>query len=140
MTILQRCFLSFPDGFAGIALLALRVAAGVAVLMQGQVHLRATDVAPPQYVVGSAEIVFGALLVIGFLTPLAGTGAALITLAVRLSLLPVSGPLLFDSDVALGLGASVFFASVVLGPGAFSVDARVFGRREIIIPPRPRQP
>jgi hypothetical protein len=27
-----------------------------------------------------------------------------------------------------------------LGPGAFSLDARLFGRREIIIPPAPRRP
>jgi hypothetical protein len=26
-----------------------------------------------------------------------------------------------------------------LGPGAFSLDARMFGRREIIIPPRASQ-
>jgi hypothetical protein len=30
-------------------------------------------------------------------------------------------------------------AVIVLGPGAFSVDARLFGRREIIIPPMPQR-
>jgi hypothetical protein len=31
-------------------------------------------------------------------------------------------------------------AVVFLGPGAFSLDARLFGRREIIIPPVSRSP
>jgi hypothetical protein len=30
---------------------------------------------------------------------------------------------------------TMVLAIIGLGPGAFSVDARVFGRREIIIPP-----
>jgi hypothetical protein len=31
-------------------------------------------------------------------------------------------------------------AIALLGPGAFSLDARLFGRREILIPPDPRSP
>jgi hypothetical protein len=29
----------------------------------------------------------------------------------------------------------MLLALILIGPGAFSVDARLFGRREIIIPP-----
>ncbi len=138
MTILQRCFPSFPNGLPGIALLALRTAVGVAVLVQGQFYLRVSGGTPAQDAVGFAEVVFGALLLIGFLTPVAAVGAALVALAIRLSVLPLSNPALFGSNMVLGLGTSILFASVVLGPGAFSVDARVFGRREVIIPPRTR--
>jgi len=31
-------------------------------------------------------------------------------------------------------------ALALLGPGAFSLDGRLFGRREIVIPPSSRQP
>jgi hypothetical protein len=33
---------------------------------------------------------------------------------------------------------AISIAITVLGPGAFSLDARLFGRREIIIPVKPR--
>jgi len=36
--------------------------------------------------------------------------------------------------------AAMSAALVLLGPGAFSLDARLFGRREIIIPEGPRSP
>jgi uncharacterized membrane protein YphA (DoxX/SURF4 family) len=39
--------------------------------------------------------------------------------------------------VCLGV---VSISLILLGPGAFSLDARLFGRREIIIPEIPRPP
>jgi hypothetical protein len=36
--------------------------------------------------------------------------------------------------------AAISAALVLLGPGAFSLDARLFGRREIIIPEGRRSP
>jgi hypothetical protein len=44
---------------------------------------------------------------------------------------------LADSKLAVILIAIVATAIACLGPGAFSADARLFGRREIIIPRRP---
>jgi hypothetical protein len=35
------------------------------------------------------------------------------------------------------LFALIAIAVICLGPGAYSLDARLFGRREIIIPARP---
>jgi hypothetical protein len=43
---------------------------------------------------------------------------------------------LFDSKPALIFALTMLLAIIGAGPGRFSVDARVFGRREIIIPPR----
>jgi uncharacterized membrane protein YphA (DoxX/SURF4 family) len=138
VTILQRCFLSFPNGLPGVALLALRAAVGAAALAQGLFYLRGSVTSPPRDAAGLVEIGLGAMLVAGFITPAAGVGSGLILLGIRLSLLPSGDPLLLDSNVVLGFWMSILFASVILGPGAFSVDARVFGRREIIIPPRTR--
>ena len=42
------------------------------------------------------------------------------------------GAALVEYTVLLGI---MLVAVIFLGPGAFSVDARVFGPREIIIPP-----
>jgi len=60
-------------------------------------------------------------------------------LGVAVSLLPACPLSVFDSKEAIVFAIAVLFGIVVLGPGAFSLDARLFGRREIIIPP-PRTP
>ena len=70
----------------------------------------------------------------GFLTPIAATviGLGAITFSVLGLPLPVQYP--FDTTHTL---VDVIVLSVVillLGPGAFSFDARMFGRREIRIP------
>jgi len=132
----QRFFFAFPGGWPGVALLTLRVALGVALLIQSGFYLRGADSTPVQWGVGLTATLCGVLLLIGFLTPVVGGAVGLGALAIWLSVLPSCSPTLFDSRVVLGFGASILLASVILGPGAFSVDARLFGRREIIIPPR----
>jgi uncharacterized membrane protein YphA (DoxX/SURF4 family) len=80
-------------------------------------------------------IAAGVLLLVGFLTPLV---ALLVTAGaggVAFSLLPACSQNLFDSKISVIFGFTMLVAILGLGPGAFSVDARVFGRREIIIPP-----
>jgi uncharacterized membrane protein YphA (DoxX/SURF4 family) len=41
---------------------------------------------------------------------------------------------LFEAKLTTALATVIVVALVCLGPGAFSLDARLFGRREIIIP------
>ena len=76
----------------------------------------------------------GASLVIGFLTPLGVLGGVLtIVLA---GWLPPLGPPIFLNEMHAALSAIIAAVAVfLLGPGAFSLDARLFGRREISIPP-----
>jgi uncharacterized membrane protein YphA (DoxX/SURF4 family) len=133
---LQRFFFAFPGGWPGIALLLLRVALALAVLGQGVLYLRLDNPTLAQSAVGLTAIVAGGLLLTGFLTPVAGGAVGLGALGIWLSLLPRVAPTLVDSIVPAGFGATILLAVVILGPGAFSADARVFGRREIIIPPR----
>jgi hypothetical protein len=75
------------------------------------------------------------------LTPFAGALVALATVAMAVSLLPPPTPNLFDAPLPTILIVIVAFAVAFLGPGSFSLDCRLFGRREIIIPhpPRPKQ-
>jgi uncharacterized membrane protein YphA (DoxX/SURF4 family) len=73
-------------------------------------------------------------LLIGFLTPLASAAATIGYLVTGVSRLLASGtPRDSYAFTALNL-AVMSLALVLLGPGAFSLDARLFGRREIIIP------
>jgi uncharacterized membrane protein YphA (DoxX/SURF4 family) len=75
--------------------------------------------------------VVGASLLIGFLTPFCGAVAFL-----------GSALLIFLSIQRGDLELSAFCITIIsaaillLGPGTFSLDARLFGRREIIIPDR----
>jgi uncharacterized membrane protein YphA (DoxX/SURF4 family) len=77
---------------------------------------------------------------IGFLTPLAGAFASLVNLAVGVSWLLTAGTHAYDRIVAPFYLLIISIAVTVLGPGAFSLDARLFGRREIIIPEASRPP
>ncbi len=90
--------------------------------------------------VGLLAVSSGASLLIGFLTPGAGAVAGLTIFAIAVSWLPVppAGPLL-DRVGALCV-AAVAAALVLLGPGALSLDARLFGRREIIFSHDSHQP
>lgn len=76
----------------------------------------------------------GTLLLIGYLTPPAGVFAALSSLGRMSSLFLLSTGSLLDSRAAITFEMSIAVALAFLGPGAFSLDARLFGRREIIIP------
>jgi uncharacterized membrane protein YphA (DoxX/SURF4 family) len=82
----------------------------------------------------------GAALAIGFLTPYAGLLVGLCFLGIALSWFPAPSWGLHDGRlVAFGMIITTV-AIALLGPGAFSLDGRLFGRREIVIPPSSRPP
>jgi uncharacterized membrane protein YphA (DoxX/SURF4 family) len=74
-------------------------------------------------------------VLIGFLTPLLAPLAALECIALSFSWLPAPAWNLLDNVLAIGELITMCIAVSLLGPGAFSVDARLFGWREIVIPP-----
>jgi uncharacterized membrane protein YphA (DoxX/SURF4 family) len=82
----------------------------------------------------------GALLLIGFLTPVASVLIALATIAIARSWVPAATSNFFNTPLPAFLVVIIAAAIALLGPGAFSVDCRLFGRREIIIPHSPRIP
>ena len=113
----------------------LRGVFGAALMAQGGYCVSGAAMAPAHWFSGLWALAAGGLLLIGFLTPLAAFVVALGAAGVGLSVVPACSPLLFDSRSALVFGLTILVAIAGLGPGAFSVDARVFGRRQIIIPP-----
>jgi uncharacterized membrane protein YphA (DoxX/SURF4 family) len=119
-------------------LLLLRVAAGINLGYYGYAHLLRQDPKVSSMVVATVAIVSGIALLLGYLTPVAATLAALTSLVAGLAWpLPLSlGPDATRLSSALLMVIAV--ALVCLGPGAFSLDARNYGRREIIIPHRPK--
>ena len=118
-------------------MLLLRGAIGTVGLLQGVFYLAGRSVATPGMLLGGLlGLAAGAALLIGALTPIAGIVGSLGAIGIGFSLLTAPTPNLFDQKLTAILVAIIAAAIVFLGPGAFSLDARMFGRREIIIPPR----
>jgi hypothetical protein len=78
----------------------------------------------------------GVALQLGYSVGRGAIGGAATVIAVHFCSLHGDRLNLFASRIACFLAMSIAIALVFLGPGAFSVDARRFGRREITIPPR----
>jgi hypothetical protein len=120
--LLQRLYSTFANGWPGRGLALLRLAVFI-FLAEACLEVR------PLYDRGvwpsKIAAVGGVLLLVGLWTPISGGITALleIWIAFRMG----------DSREAHLLAAAVACAVGLLGPGAWSVDARLFGRRRISI-------
>jgi len=128
----RRSFSAFPDGWPGYGLLLLRVTLGLPLIYWGTIDLAAPNLtAIPELAAAAA----GILLISGLFTPAAG---AIIVLAQ--AWMAFSPAFTGDGERSIRLFVAAVSASVaMLGPGAWSVDARRFGRKvfEIGEPRRP---
>lgn len=138
---LQRLYSTFPGGNPGLGLLLLRAAVGFAAAAHGVLYLSGPSTpSPGKWLLGLALIVGGMALTAGFFTPVAGLLLGLCFLGIAVSWFPAPSWGLHDGRlVACGMIVTAI-ALALLGPGAFSLDGRLFGRREIVIPPLSRPP
>jgi uncharacterized membrane protein YphA (DoxX/SURF4 family) len=100
---------------------------------------------PASWALAGLAVLSGLGLVAGFLTPAAAAGVSVSTLAIAAASPAVIGAGLAGASVAAswqgpGFVAANGLALAMLGPGALSIDAWLFGRREIVIPDTPRAP
>jgi putative oxidoreductase len=118
----QRLFSTFPNGWPGRALFLLRLVAAAPLLQNSIAYIcgfNSTSVLAVE-LLGLACAV---LLAVGFCTPL----AALLQ-AVLEALLALRATQFFGEHAIL---ASIGLSLSMLGPGAWSIDARLFGRQRI---------
>jgi len=116
-----------------LGLLLLRGALGVLLLAHAGWQWSADPASPIGVILGGIAVVAGILLLAGFMTPIA---AALAILAFATAWTGSTASQASFPQAKLLATLRIVFATAValLGPGAFSIDARLFGLREIIIP------
>jgi uncharacterized membrane protein YphA (DoxX/SURF4 family) len=128
-------FSMFPDGWPGAGLLLLRTAAGAGLIAQGIAYFEdRREMGLPTIAVAVFAIAVGALLLTGCLTRFASVATTIggvFSIFFR-ETIPHFG--LFETPTTSALAIVIAAALICLGPGAFSLDASLFGRREVIIP------
>jgi putative oxidoreductase len=122
---LQRLFSTFANGWPGIGLLLLRLLTATVLFYSVRTHF-GQQIPHTSTVLGIIGAGVGLFLLIGLWTPLAGTLIALLEVGITFSF--ASNPL---THIMLAtLGATL----AMIGPGAWSIDARLFGRKRIEAP------
>jgi putative oxidoreductase len=120
----QRLFSTFPCGPPGAGLVLLRAVVAIPLIHAGLLTASLPAPVIVELVTAGAAI----LLLIGLWTPFAGGVIAVVGLSLAWS--HPADPWRFVHFGILGA------ALALLGPGGCSVDARLFGRKQIQIPQR----
>jgi uncharacterized membrane protein YphA (DoxX/SURF4 family) len=120
-------------------LVLLRVATGGIATLQGAMYLsRMEEPTATSWAAGLLLIVGAIGLITGLMTPGAAAAVTLCTIFIAATWShPADWAILDGPGTVLVIVDAVALAA--LGPGAYSVDAYLFGRREIVMPNLPRR-
>jgi putative oxidoreductase len=114
---MQRFFSAFPNSLPGVGLFLLRLCDGLLLLVHSAIlsGFKMSLEGLAQLAAAGA----GCLILLGFATPFAAAVGGVTVLCIAVPL---------ESRIVLATtGASL----ALLGPGAWSIDARLYGRRRI---------
>lgn len=117
---MQRIFSMFPIGLPGIGLVCLRLTAALSLCLATQ-SIRARFPA-----IAWVLEVLCFLMIAGFATPV----LALLCAAIGIYTLIFTGGAAWN---CAGISVPVAMALALLGPGGYSLDACLFGRRSVVI-------
>jgi putative oxidoreductase len=122
---LQRLFSSFADGWPGGGILLLRLLAGGALINRGIAALSGSTHSGffvPD-LIGAAA---GLLILGGLWTPAVGALAAVVEAWIAFTQPGTQSLAIMLATVGISLA--------MIGPGAWSIDARLYGRKQILPP------
>ncbi len=138
-----KLYSSFPNGNAGLGLLLLRFVSGGGLIEQGRLALGSLSAFPSSNSTTDIELIVGLILFLSGLLIVAGlwTSIATGTATVVASIVAIT-QVTFHGDLAgqnVSVSALLFLtflstALALLGPGALSADARLFGWKRIRFP------
>jgi hypothetical protein len=116
---MQRLFSTFPNRGAGLALVILRFSVAVALASSARLCT-----GPGEEILVALSSIAAVLIVVGWFTPLAAGSAIVTTLST----------FWFCREAGVnGLMIAMLVAIGLLGAGAYSVDARLYGRRKLVV-------
>jgi hypothetical protein len=125
---MQRLLGTFPNRSAGLALLILRLAVAAALISSARLCP-----GPETDVLLALSRIAAVLIIVGWYTPVAATSAV----AVCLCTFWVCREPGIEALRINALMIAILVAIGLLGAGAYSVDARLYGRRRLVVG-RPR--
>ena len=119
---MQRLYSTFPNSWPGLGLLILRFATGLSLAAVAHV---AGDLADTVSLLARCAVDSVAVLIwIGLWTPLAAVAGA----AIQIIVITFG----HQYNLSLVVFAALGLSQAMLGPGAWSFDARLYGRKRII--------
>lgn len=123
---MQRLFSTFAGGWPGIGILLQRLLIGTSLIYCGLIVVLTSDAASFSSSVGPfAGIASGTFFILGLWTPVAGSLAVIVEAWMILS---------NRGDPWSSAALAVLAATIMMiGPGAWSLDALLFGRKRLTI-------
>jgi hypothetical protein len=121
----QKLFSMFPAGPPGVALLVLRLCVAALLFIDQAGRLSWPT---PLWLTIASVLAAGAIAA-GFLTPIFAVACGVLELTASASWAQLAAPFLI-------LSLSLAVVAALLGPGAYSIDALMFGRRMVVLPPK----